>query len=146
MTTCYKHTQIGYVIIASIGAVILVTTIIGIFIPNDFWYIFALTLFLLLCLALFPFLNIQITEEFILLNYGFIRKTMRINEIKNTSIVKLPWYFGWGIRWTPEGWLYRVSGFNAVKIEMKSGKIIFVGSDEADKLNKAILSQLRFSS
>jgi len=52
--------------------------------------------------------------------------------------VKNPWYYGWGIRFTPHGWLYNVSGLHAVEIELKNGKKYRIGTDVPENLEKAI--------
>ena len=41
---------------------------------------------------------------------------------------------GWGIRWTPRGRAYNVSGNRGVQLELKNGKKILLGSQRADEL------------
>jgi hypothetical protein len=41
---------------------------------------------------------------------------------------------GWGIRWTPRGQAYNVSGNRGVQLELKNGKKILIGSQRADEL------------
>jgi hypothetical protein len=41
---------------------------------------------------------------------------------------------GWGIRWTPRGRAYNVSGNQGVQLELKNGKKILIGSQHADEL------------
>jgi hypothetical protein len=41
---------------------------------------------------------------------------------------------GWGIRWTPRGRAYNVSGNRGVQLELKNGKNILIGSQHADEL------------
>jgi hypothetical protein len=41
---------------------------------------------------------------------------------------------GWGIRWTPRGRAYNVSGNRGVQLELKNGKKILIGSQRADEL------------
>ena len=43
-----------------------------------------------------------------------------------------------GIRWWGHGWLYNVSGFKAVEIELASGKRLRIGTDEPERLAQAI--------
>ena len=38
-----------------------------------------------------------------------------------------------------EGWLYNVSGMEAVEIALRSGKMLRIGSDEASVLADALL-------
>ena len=69
---------------------------------------------------------------------GLISKTYDIEEITTVESVTNPWYYGWGIRFTPRGWLYNVSGFGAVELNLKSGKRFRIGTDEPDTLAKVI--------
>ena len=41
---------------------------------------------------------------------------------------------GWGIRWTPRGRAYNVSGNRGVQLELKNGKKILLGSQRTDEL------------
>ena len=52
--------------------------------------------------------------------------------------MRTPSWWGWGLHWTPSGWLYNVSGRAAVRLEMKSERPVMVGSDEAELLKDAI--------
>jgi hypothetical protein len=57
-------------------------------------------------------------------------------------VVKNPWYYGWGIRLIPGGWLYNVSGFWAVELQMKNGKRYRIGTDDAEGLAKSLEAAL----
>jgi len=50
------------------------------------------------------------------------------------------WYYGRGIKLTPHGWLFNVSGFDAVEIQLKNGRKYRIGTDEPDALLAAIES------
>jgi hypothetical protein len=52
--------------------------------------------------------------------------------------VRTPWYYGWGIRLTPYGWLWNVSGTGGVELRFEDGGRFRVGSDEPDRLADAI--------
>jgi len=69
---------------------------------------------------------------------GLIQRKIRIDEIETCEAVKNKWYYGWGIHWTPHGWLYNVSGLKAIQITMKNGKQIRFGTDEPELLCQAI--------
>ncbi|NHN59252.1 MULTISPECIES: hypothetical protein [Halorussus] len=47
-------------------------------------------------------------------------------------------YGGWGIRWSPSGVAYTVSGKTGVRLKRAGGKSTFVGSDRPDKLVAAV--------
>ena len=61
-----------------------------------------------------------------------------MSDIRDAKAVKNRWYYGWGIRLSPHGWLFNVSGFDAVELEMANGVKYRIGTDEPDKLLAAI--------
>ena len=48
------------------------------------------------------------------------------------------WWYGWGIRRIPSGWLWNVSGLDGVEFRLESGKAFSVGIDEPDALVAAV--------
>jgi len=56
--------------------------------------------------------------------------------------VRNKWWYGLGIRLTPHGWLYIVSGLDAVEIVRISGKKFRVGTDEPQALVTALTAAL----
>jgi len=69
---------------------------------------------------------------------GPIRKRVKLNEIESCKVVKNHWYYGWGIRLTPHGILYNVSGFYAVEIKLRTGRLYRIGTDTPQELEVAI--------
>jgi len=102
----------------------------------------AVMVLVLLILASFVTLTASINEKYlnIKFGYGIFRKKFPLNEVVSVRSVKNHWYYGWGIRfWLwPKTWIYNVSGFDAVEIIMKNGKIYRVGTDDQSKLETAI--------
>jgi len=92
------------------------------------------------CALLFCCLTVEITGDELVCRFGpgLIRKRFVLCEIREVKVVKNPWYYGWGIRLTPHGWLFNVSGLNAVEIELASGKRFRVGTDQPEELAEAI--------
>ncbi|HEX9804890.1 MAG TPA: hypothetical protein VGA67_04360 [Candidatus Dojkabacteria bacterium] len=137
----YKHTQIGYlIIVVFIATAILfaVTLVLA-----DFSL--PLTLLMIVVLALLAsFFTLQtVIDETVLkikFGYGIFKKRFLLKDISSATLVKNYWYTGWGIRvsFWPYMWIYNVSGFDAVEIKMKNGKIYRIGTDEPDNLKKAI--------
>jgi len=64
--------------------------------------------------------------------------------MSSAKIVKNHWYYGWGIRaWLwPRMVIFNVSGFDAVEIAMKNGKIYRIGTDEPEQLEEVILQSI----
>jgi hypothetical protein len=95
---------------------------------------------LLACLVLFYRLKITIQDETLCASFGpgVIRKKVRLTEIVGCEPVRIRWWYGWGIHLTPYGWLYNVSGFNAVVITLRDGRKIALGTDDPHGLVAAI--------
>jgi hypothetical protein len=72
--------------------------------------------------------------------YGIFKKKFLLSEIVSVKQVKNHWYYGWGIRlWLwPKMWIYNVSGFDAVEIIMKNGRIYRIGTDVPGDFETAI--------
>jgi len=51
-------------------------------------------------------------------------------------------YRGWGVRWGPEGRVFSVSGNRGVRIQLKSGGSLLVGSQRAYELAQAITERI----
>jgi len=139
MTGHYKHTQIGYVILVSLGATLAV--IVYLMAAFGFnWIAFAVLTILGACTVLFGTLTVIIKEDVLEIRFGpgIIRKKFLLKEVESCQAVKNPWYYGWGIRVIPHGWLYNVSGFYAVEIRMMSGKKYRISTDVPNALEKAI--------
>jgi len=150
--TKYKHTQIGYLMIVVTLAVLVFFTWAQITArlepvsidsgPN--FAVSAVMIIILFVLSSFTMLTVLIDENYLRIKfgYGLFSKKILLKEIKSVKIAKNHWYYGWGIRlWLwPKMWIYNVSGFDAVELVMKNGKIYRIGTDEPVKLESAIAS------
>jgi hypothetical protein len=151
--TLYKHTQIGYQMLIVTLAVLVLFTWVQITARAESpsvdsgtnFAVTAIMAFILFILASFATLTVDIDENYLRIKfgYGIFRKSFLLNDVSSVKAVKNHWYYGWGIRiwFWPYMWIYNISGFNAVEITLKNGKIYRIGTDESEKLNQAI-SQL----
>jgi hypothetical protein len=73
---------------------------------------------------------------------GVIRRRFPIAAIESARTVRNPWYCGWGIHRIRNGWLFNVSGFDAVELGMADGRRYRIGTDEPDRLRHEILRRL----
>jgi hypothetical protein len=69
---------------------------------------------------------------------GFPRKTFPLREIAAVEVTRTTFLEGWGLRRTRRGWLYNVSGFDAVLLRMTNGRTVMVGTDEPRRLKTAV--------
>lgn len=145
----YKHTQIGYVmLLVMVGVAVLYAWIYSMAtvqdpIPPGATLIMFLVVFLL---ASFGSLTVSIDEKFLRLQfgYGIFRKKFALSEIESVKAVRNPWFFGWGIRmWPwPYMWIFNVSGFDAVEIRLKNGRVYRIGTDEPKELEAAVRKEI----
>ncbi|MFC1905083.1 hypothetical protein ACFLXT_04930 [Chloroflexota bacterium] len=135
----YKHTQVGYLIIVVMAAVMVW---IGVVLANAGinWTAIVVLVVIAVALVLFSSLTVVIREDELEVRFGpgLIRKRFKLNEIASCRVVKNHWYYGWGIRLTPHGVLYNVSGFHAVEIELRTGQKFRIGTDVPQELEVAI--------
>ncbi len=139
----YQHTQIGYLTIVGLGIGLLFPAcLMAVYGFN--WIAFALLIIFGVCLALFATLTVVIEENIIEIRFGpgVIRKKFPLKDIVSCQVVKNPWYYGWGIRLIPQGWLYNVSGSYAIELEMKTGKKYRIGTDIPAELKKAVCQSM----
>lgn len=97
---------------------------------------------IVLTLASASTLNVTIDEKYLRIKFGWgiFRKKFLIGEIASARSVKNRWYYGWGIRFClrPYMVIFNVSGFDAVEITMKNGKVYRIGTDDPAGLEAAI--------
>jgi hypothetical protein len=112
--------------------------------PDALWPLLMIAALMLVVLALFHSLTVEVVRGELRLRFGvgLIRRRFAIADVHDTRIHRTRWWYGWGIRLTPHGWLFSVSGFDAVGIELKDGKKYLIGSDEPKKLLAAITTAM----
>ena len=132
--TRYEHTQIGHAIIWPLLAIILIAN--GVTGAVAHWPALIVSLILLICLVLFYKLRITIEDDTLCASFGpgIIRKKVRLAEIVGCEPIRIRWWYGWGIHLTPYGWLYNVSGLNAVTMTLRNGRKFALGTDDPDGL------------
>ena len=138
----YRHTQIGWVIVICFGIIILWTGYIGML--ERSWIVLWVLGVFLVCLILFGTLTVAGNHRSIQVWFGpgLIRKTFSIDDIVSSTVVRNRWWYGWGIRKLPRGWVFNVSGLDAVELLMRSGKVFRIGTDEPQKLNNFLQTRL----
>jgi|WetSurMetagenome_2_1015567.scaffolds.fasta_scaffold67705_2 hypothetical protein len=99
----------------------------------------------LICLLTFYKLSISIDNSHVSfrLGIGLIHKRYNLSEIESCRPVKNPFWYGIGIRLTPDGWLYNVSGLYAIELTLKSDRSkIRIGTDKPEEISQTINSLL----
>lgn len=140
MQCLYRHTQVGTVILGSlvIPAAILVSQALFRHVPS---LVYVPTLLIVALVAiLFPTLTTEVHPDRIRLYFGagIIRRTIEMREVASANVVRNSWVSGWGIRLIPGGWMWNVSGLDAVELTLRNGKRFRIGTDEPKQLFEAI--------
>lgn len=135
MRTLYRHKQIGRFSLLGAGAgIILILALVSQMGAHPM---------LLAVLGLMAFagvvlssLTVVLTASSLVLWFGpgVLRKIVPLAEIANVEAVRNPWYYGIGLRATPRGMLYNVSGLSAVEITRRDGERFRIGTDEPERL------------
>jgi hypothetical protein len=146
----YEHTQIGYLMIFFLLAVIMFKICLHLVDPMDSFFNVAsmsAIMVVLFILVSFSTLNVIIDEDYVRIKfgYGIFQKKFLLKEITSVKSVKNRWYYGWGIRTSlyPCMKIYNVSGFDAVEITMKNGKIYRIGTDKPRELELVISTEIK---
>ena len=130
----YRHTQIGWgmVVILLLGLLVAATVAIR----ADLMGGLTLALVAVVVFALLGTMTVTLDETHLTLWFGIgaFRKRIAFKEIRAYRPVRNPWYYGWGIRWFPGGWLYNVWGFLAVELLLHTGTRMRVGTSEPEVL------------
>ena len=140
----YRHTQIGYPILAgmALGTLTQARALIRdkrSSRPRRWLYVPGLLAFTALMLA-FSRLTVMVDEGRVSVGFGggLARRRFELHTIEAASAVKVPWLAGWGIRLTPQGWLYNAWGRGAVQLRFAGGRRFTIGTNEPEALLAAI--------
>ena len=116
--------------------------------PMDSTEYLILSLTVAIGLILFYGMSTRVTSDEIIVSFGIglFRKKIRLERVISVQIVKSPWYYGWGIRFIPNGMLYNVSGFLGVELKFNDTKrIIRIGTKDPGRLKRVIEERLRLA-
>ncbi len=138
----YRHCQPGRTILwilmgfvaLFLGIALMVTN------PQVAWWLRAASGVYVLAALLFFNLTITVDDREVraVFGVGLVRKTARLEDIAAVEAVRNRWWYGWGVKYTVKGWLYSVSGLEAVEMRLKNGKRFRLGTDEPEVLCAAI--------
>lgn len=140
----YKHTQTGWMVLSSFIGIILIFAVLPL--PEEHRKILlpVMATIFFISAALMGTLTVEVKESEVQIRFGIglIRKNFPLDEIKSCEPVRNRWWYGWGVRLIPGGWLYNVSGLDAVELVMRNGKIFRIGTDEPRLLADVIQAHM----
>ena len=144
----YSRSQTGWIMMV-------IMPVLSLFMAFSYYYqwgdepitetyaIIIISIFLLIMLLFFK-LTISISGKVVQAKFGIglIKFNLKIDELHSAEIVRFPWWYGWGIRFTPQGMMYNIWGRNAVKMTFttkgKKKKSVLLGTDQPEELLKHI--------
>jgi len=135
----YHHTQPAtvtrYAAVAALAVAI--ATLVASGSRPMFWPLVAIAV---LGLLMFSSMTVQVDHDRFRFWFGlgWIGRSFLLTEITSCVPVRNPWWYGWGIHLTPQGWLYNVGGAEAVQLELRDGRRLRVGTDEPERVCAAI--------
>ena len=137
--TTYRHAQTGYAIIYALLVPAFIGFAVATVSPMTRVALIPAAI-LLLSALLFWKLTIEIDHEILRASFGLglVRKTARVADIVSCEPIRIRWWYGWGIHLTPYGWLYNVSGWDAVAITLRNGRHFSLGTDDPQGLTAVI--------
>lgn len=143
MKTLYSHKQPGTTVLWVTGAIVVsLLVLLG---PAAAHPAVLAALGVMVVIAVvFSSLSVQVTASSLLFWFGpgVMRKQVALAEIEKVEPVRTPWYWGVGWRITPKGMLYSVAGLDAVEVTMKDGSRFRLGTDQPERLARALASAL----
>ncbi|MCL1599992.1 MAG: hypothetical protein M3112_00470 [Actinomycetia bacterium] len=144
----YHHTQYGYTGILTTGLLVALmwgsvqsafeeSRWIGVLIASFLVFIVALTFW-------FSKLKVTVAHGGVMATFGLGKphRVIQLSDVAHVRQVRNSWVQGWGVRKITDGWMYNVWGLDAVELELDSGDVFRIGTDERDELSTAITLSL----
>ena len=140
----YRHTQFGGTTLVVLGVSVALAIAVNETSARGAATL-GLQLVLLACIALFYCLRVEVDDRFVTVRFGVgvIRRHFPLADIVSVRTVRNRWYHGWGIRRIRRGWMFNVSGLDAVEITTSGGKNYRIGTDEPGALKREIERRIR---
>ena len=109
------------------------------------WLVLAPFVGILAVVVVFSRLTVTVTSGLVTAAFawGWPRRRVELATVRAVHRVRNKWYYGWGIRKVPRGWMFNVWGLDAVELELESGKVFRIGTDEPDELVGTLTLQVR---
>ena len=139
----YGHTQTAYwPWVAALVGIVVLAIVFGASDNFDGSNLAILLVLLLVVAAGFVFARLTVTVDPVSVvaafGVGWPRRQIAVGDIVAVRTVRNSWWYGWGLRKIPGGWMYNVSGYDAIELELRSGKVFRIGTDEPDALLAAL--------
>ena len=101
--------------------------------------------FFVLVLAAFYSFTIQISDGKLSFwfSFGVARKSIPLEKIRSVEVVRNPWYYFWGIKSIPGGWLFSITpGGRAVELVVADDRLIRLGTNRPEELKQSLAAMI----
>jgi hypothetical protein len=135
----YRHTQVGKSLLFGLAGGGAACAAAALLAPVP-WIGLAVGAVLVLSAVLFGTLTVEVDGDALRFRFGpgLVARRIPLAAIREVRSVRTSLWHGWGIHLTPHGWLYNVSGFDAVEVGLEGGKRLRIGTDEPRELERAV--------
>jgi hypothetical protein len=136
----YRHTQVGYAIVVPVAVALVAALAFLARTPQARGVLPWFAALLASVLILFSTLTVTVSAGWLECRFGvgLIRRRIRLDDVREAEAVRNKWYYGWGIRLTPYGWLWNAFGLDAVELTFATGRKFRIGTNEPHTLLGAI--------
>jgi len=139
----YRHTQTSYVAWLIVIAALIAVVIAAAGSDRSSGPVIAIAILLVILGVvgiIFSRLTVTVGTAAVhaVFGWGWPRRRVEFLDITAIRQVRNKWYYGWGMRKVPGGWMYNVWGLDAVELELQSGKKFRIGTDEPTALLGAL--------
>lgn len=134
----YRHRQLAWV---TFGVGLAFALAFAVLAPAEARFLGAIPLALLgAWVPIFGWLTVEVDEDEVRARFGvgLFRRRVGTALIVSVAPVRNSWISGWGMRKIRSGWLWNVSGLDAVELRLMGGQILRIGTDEPEALAAAI--------
>jgi len=137
--TSYRHTQVGFTLIFGLIMIAFVAGTIMTSATNALIGAIVIGI-VLVTTVIFSKLTIVADDVYVraIFGPGLTFRKIKTTDITKCEPIRIRWWYGWGIHRTPYGWLYNVSGWDAVAITLRNGRCVSLGTDQPGELCEAI--------
>ena len=138
----YRHTQYGALMFAVLLLVAILVAVVAVEIISQGRSTAAVTMIFVYLLGVVMFYSstVEVSGRQVRFWFGIglVRRNIPLDTIQAVREVVNPWYYFWGIKSIPGGWLYAIAPGPAVEIKLMDGKVIHLGSNQTRELKEAI--------
>ena len=142
----YRHVQWGWIVVPyTVGSAAVIATMMRADGDElDAWAWVAVAGFVLalgVLLVWFSRLEVTVDDSRVQAAFGLGRpsRTIPLTEVVGAERVRNRWWYGFGVRRAPQGWMYNVWGLDAVDVIRADGTRFRIGTDDPDALTAAIV-------